>query len=239
MVEHRAKLEKIEAALEKHDEPKKGLGIGSLRNLMGNQNVRLLDALVVILIIALIGGMLYLQDMQQKIYLEKAEISAPIISLSAQTSGTLDNIYVDEGDEVAPGQKLVKIGDNYVEAKSYGIITYVKKTPGQIVGPQDVLVKMFDPRELRVIGRIAEDKGLADIKPGQRVVFTVDAFGSKQFEGTVESVGTTPRSQDIVFSISDKRQEQEFEVRANFDSLGNPDIKNGMSAKMWVYKSTG
>jgi hypothetical protein len=39
-----------------------------------------------------------------------------------------------------------------------------------------------------------------------------------------------------VFSISDKREEREFEVRAIYDTNAYPELKNGMSAKMWIYK---
>jgi hypothetical protein len=45
-----------------------------------------------------------------------------------------------------------------------------------------------------------------------------------------------PIQSDIVFSISDKREEKEFEVKATFDADAYPELKNGMSAKMWVYK---
>jgi len=39
-----------------------------------------------------------------------------------------------------------------------------------------------------------------------------------------------------VFSISDKRESREFEVKALFDSQAYPELKNGMSARMWIEK---
>jgi multidrug resistance efflux pump len=95
---------------------------------------------------------------------------------------------------------------------------------------------MIEPKELRIVGHIAEDKGLADIKLGQKVVFTVDAFGSKEYSGVVSSISPTSRNSDIVFSISDKRQEQEFDVKVSYDVKSAPELKNGMSARMWIYK---
>ncbi len=50
----------------------------------------------------------------------------------------------------------------------------------------------------------------------------------------VEAVAPSSRTGDIVFSISDKRQEQEFEVRVSYDVAAYPELKNGMSAKMWI-----
>jgi hypothetical protein len=95
---------------------------------------------------------------------------------------------------------------------------------------------MIDPDQLRVIGHIDEDKGLADIRVGQRVTFTADAFGSKEYDGVVESIAPSARQQDIVFSISDKRQVSQFDITVKFDVEKYPELKNGMSAKMKVYK---
>lgn len=190
----------------------------------------------IVFCIAVLGGFFIWQDLDGKIYIENAQITAPIISVSPSTPGILDKVYVGSGDEVAQGQRLAKVGEEIVTARTSGIITYVQNTPGQYVSQQTAIVKMFDPRQLRLVGRIQEDKGLSSIKPGQRVVFTVDAFGSKQYEGTVESVSMAARASDIVFSISDKRQVQEFEITAIFSTKSYPEFKDGMSAKMWVYK---
>lgn len=197
----------------------------------------LMAEFALILFIALvIGGFLYWQNLQSKIFIEKAEINAPIIAISPPVSGTIDKFYVSEGDQVSPGQRLAKVGDTILDAKTSGIITWIQNTPGQFASPQTPIIKMYDPQQLRVVGRIQEDKGLSELHAGQRVVFTVDAFGSKEYAGTLETIGVTPRQSDIVFSISDKREAREFEVKALFDYSNYSEIKNGMSAKMWVYK---
>lgn len=199
-------------------------------------NPLFLDAVLVILIIAIVGGFFYWQDMQGKIFIEKATISAPVISIAPSVYGQIDKFYVDEGDRVSQGQRLVKVGDQIVESKTEGLIIYIKDTPGQMSGPSDTLLKMIDPREMRVVGRIQEDKGFADIKTGQKVRFTVDAFPGKTYDGIIDYVANSAREGDIVFSISDKREVKEFEVKALFDTRAYPELKNGMSAKMWVYK---
>jgi len=200
------------------------------------QHPLLADAVFLLLLGALIGGYLYWQDLQGKIYIEKAEINAPIISLAPQTPGQIDKFFVKEGDMVSQSQKLVKVGDEIITARTSGMIIWIKNNPGQLASPQEPVVKMIDPREFRLIGRLQEDKGLSEVKPMQKVIFTVDAFGSKQYEGIVESVGTTARTSDIMFSISDKREEREFDVTVLFDTKAYSELKNGMSAKMWIYK---
>lgn len=195
------------------------------------------DAVFVIVLFALVGGFLYWHDMSGKVYIEKAQISAPVISLSPSAPGVIDKFYVQEGDEVSQGQKLAMVGGEIITARTAGIITWIQNTPGQLVSPGQPVVKMIDPREFRVVGRIAEDKGLVDIKPGQKVVFTADAFPGKQYNGVVDSIGTAARDSDIVFSISDQREERDFDVNAVYDVQAYSELKNGMSAKMWVYKS--
>ena len=95
---------------------------------------------------------------------------------------------------------------------------------------------MVDPSQLRVVAHVDEDKGLSDIMPGDQATFTVDAFGSKKFTGVVDDVSPTARQQDIVFNISDARQTDQFDVSIRFDTAAYPELKNGMSAKVWIYK---
>ena len=95
---------------------------------------------------------------------------------------------------------------------------------------------MINPNDLRVVGQVEEDKGLKDIKIGQSAIFTVDAFGSKQYSGIVDQINPTSDAGDIVFNISNTRQENNFDVKIRFDVNQYPELKNGMSAKLWIYK---
>jgi len=216
---------------------KNGSGIknGVLTRIKQNRMVVVLLVLIAMGIV--FGGAAYWLMSQQRVYIEKAVIDAPIISLGPAAPGVIDKFYVKEGERVHKNQVLAKVGEQYIRAQTDGIILSIKNSPGQLSNSQDAVVQMLDPREFRLVGRIEEDKGLSDIRAGQKVVFTVDAFGSKEYEGVVDSISPTARQSDIVFSISDKRQENEFEVKAKFDVGDYPELKNGMSAKMWVYKN--
>ncbi len=195
-----------------------------------------IDALLVLLAVGMAAGYFVWQDMQSKVYIEKAEISAPIISIGPSMPGTLEKLYVQPGDSVSQGQKLAMVDNETITARTQGVVIGVDNVPGQYVGPSTPVVTMFDRRQLRLVGRVQEDKGLKDIQPGQRVVFTVDAFPGREFNGSVESIAESARQSDIVFSISDQREEREFEVTAVFDVNAYQELKNGMSAKMWVYR---
>jgi multidrug resistance efflux pump len=192
--------------------------------------------ITLILFAALLYGVYYMAVQQGRIYVENAQIIAPVIQLSPQQPGILDKVYVKEGDVVAANTIVARVDDVPIKSKISGTIINVLNTPGQYVTPQLPVVEMIDPNELRVVGRVEEDKGLADIKKGQKVIFTVDAFGSAKFSGSVDTISPAARSGDLVFSISDKRQVQEFDVSAEFDVSSHPELKQGMSARMWIYK---
>ncbi len=192
--------------------------------------------LIVLIIVIAIAGILYWNDLQSKIYIENSQITAPVISISPSSPGVINLLYVTVGDQVRRNQVLAKVGDEILSARTDGVITGVENTPGQTVTTMTPVISMIDPRELRVTGRVQEDKGLKDIYPGQRVDFTVDAYPSNLYQGVVEKVAPSAREGDIVFSISDKRQEQEFDVTVSYDVLAYPELKNGMSAKMWIFK---
>ena len=196
----------------------------------------ILGGLIAIVLAIIVSGFLYWKTVQSRVYIEKSEIWAPIISLSPDNSGAINEIYVKEGDIVAKDQPLIKIGTHVVTPKTGGLILWVGNTPGQMASPQSVVVKMLDLNTLRVIGHIDEDKGLSDIKIGQKVIFTVDAYGDQEYQGIVERIGASANQSSIVFSISDQRAENPFDITVTYDIHAYPELKDGMSARMWIYK---
>jgi multidrug resistance efflux pump len=213
-------------------------GTGRLANLIPllKQNPLILLGLVVVVLVSGFFGIRYWLDMSSKIFIENSEVNAQVTSLGPDTSGTLREVYVKEGDRVSAGQSLFNVGGKITSSMTPGIITMVQNTPGQFVSSQTVVVKLYDPSGLRVVGHIQEDQGLSDLRVGQKVAFTLDAFTGRQYEGTVDSIATISNDSKVVFSISDKRQEKQFDVKVAFDVNAYPEIKNGMSAKMWVLK---
>jgi len=201
-----------------------------------SKNVWVITILISIILISGASIFAYLKISGGRIYTDNAAISAPTIDLAPQSSGILEDISVHEGDQVNANTVVAQIGNELIKTKVGGIITATKADVGKLFNRGETVVSMIYPTELRVVGRIAEDKGLADIRVGQIAKFTVDAFGSKEYGGVVDEISPTSRAGDIVFSISDKRQAQEFDVKIRFDENKYPELKNGMSAKLWIYK---
>ncbi len=189
------------------------------------------------LVAIVIGGAIgaYLLVTGKSVYIENSTIEAPEIDLAPKTAGILENMYVNAGDSVTANEVVARVGDELIQAKIAGIVTKADATIGAERAPGQTVVAMIDPTALRVVGQIDENKGLDRISVGQYAAFTVDAFGSKKFTGVVDEVSPEAQSSDVVFQISDAREEQVFDVKVRFDTAQYPELKNGMSAKTWVY----
>jgi multidrug resistance efflux pump len=192
--------------------------------------------LLIATVLAAIGGIWYVLEQQKYVFTEKAEVSAPLIQLGAPVPGILMRVSVEEGDTLQASQVVARVGDEVIRTQVAGIAVAVQKNIGAAFAAGQAVVTMIQPEELHVIARIGEDKGLKNVHVGQDVIFTVDAFGSKKFQGTVEAVSQTKRQGDVVFNISDKREEKEFDVKIGYDHELNPGLQNGMSARVWIVK---
>jgi multidrug resistance efflux pump len=189
------------------------------------------------LVILVIGGVaVYFITASKSIYIDTATISAPLIELTPISAGPLNAVYVNEGDTVAANTPVAEVGTEIISTKVGGTIVQVNNTIGAQIAPGQVVVEMVDPSQLRVVGSIDENKGLTQIQIGDPASFTVDAFGSKSFTGVVDEIAPTSNQSDVVFNISDQRETQQFDIKVRFDESVYPQLKNGMSARIWIYK---
>jgi len=200
-------------------------------------NIKLIAIItVIVIVLGGIGGYIYWNITSARVYVENSSVSAPVISLYPAVGGTLQEVYVNVGDLVQMSAPIARVGNELIKAKSDGQILSVNTNIGASFGPTQAVATMINPQDLRVVGQTQEDKGLKYIKVGQSAIFTVDAFGSKQYSGIVDEISPTSNTGDIVFNISGTRQEQDFNVKVRFDETQYPELKNGMSAKLWIYK---
>lgn len=189
-----------------------------------------------IVFVAIIMVIIYFANSQAVVSIDTSEISAPVINLAPQASGILEKAFVKEGQMISADMIVAQVNGIPIRSKVDGLVISVQNTPGQVFSSQTPVVQMIDPLELRVIGHLEENKGLSDIRVGQKVIFTVDAFGARKYNGLVEEISPTSRSSVIAFSISSQRPEKQFDVKVIFNTHAYSELKNGMSAKMTVYK---
>jgi multidrug resistance efflux pump len=203
------------------------------KSILHNKWVQSSGAVALVLII--VGGLLYWQMSSTRVGIDTSVISAPVIDLSPTAPGQLQEIYVNEGDVVAANTPVAKVGDEIIKTKIAGKIITVRNNIGKSFNPGQAVVSMIDPSQLRVVGTIDENKGLNKIRVGQLASFTVDAFGSKTYNGVVDEVSPSSHQTDVVFNISDSRPVNQFDIKVRFDQNAYPELKNGMSAKLTIF----
>lgn len=191
--------------------------------------------LIILSIIVISVGGYYWYTISLRIYTDKAEIFAPLITLSPAQPAVLQQVMVKNGDVVSANKTLARLDNNqYIRAKTNGIVVGINDQIGKLFSPGTAVVTMVNPEDLRLIAHVAENKGLNSVSVGQKVIFTVDAFDSRNFYGVIEEIAQTSDQSSVVFSISDKRAEKDFSIKIKYDNY--PELLNGMSAKAWIYK---
>lgn len=200
------------------------------------KNVWVTSLLLGIIVICVVGGIVYLKVSSESTYTDNAMVSALVTNLTPSTPGILNKVFVNVGDIVPANTVVAQVGNELLKTKTASEVVTADTALGTTITPGTSVVAVINPDDLRVVAHIDEDKGLSDIHIGQLVEFTVDVFGSKTFNGVVDEISPTARQGDIVFSISDKRPTNQFDVKIRFDTSAYPELKNGMSAKVWIYK---
>jgi multidrug resistance efflux pump len=194
--------------------------------------------LIVLAILLVIGSYVAYQKIANRVFIDDSLIQAPIIMISPTGSGKVQEIDVSEGQNIQKGDQLAVVGSETIRSDTDGIIISAPDITGSTVSPQTQLIQMINPVDMRVAGTLDENKGLNNIRVGQVVSFTVDAFPGKTYWGYVDEISPTAKTSQLSFSISSERPTQQFLVYARFNSAKYPEIKNGMSAKMVVYTKT-
>ncbi|MDE2030715.1 MAG: efflux RND transporter periplasmic adaptor subunit [Patescibacteria group bacterium] len=183
----------------------------------------------------LLGGFLFWQANTGTIYIENSEVNAPLINISGSTAGTLNELYVKEGEKISADTPVAMVGTDTIYSKQSGLVVSAANKIGSYFTPGETIISIVHPEDMRIIGSIDENKGLDKIKVGQPATFTVDAFGNKTYVGIVDSISQTADDTGVVFSISDKRPIKKFDVKLRFNVSDYPELKDGMSAKITVY----
>ncbi len=201
-----------------------------------NRTALSLAAFILVVIGGLVAGGAYIAVSGKTVAIDKAAVEAPQATLAPSAAGVLQHVYVKTGDIIAPNTVVAQVGVELIKSTQGGLVISVRTDTGTIINAGETVATLIDPSQLRVVGQVQEDKGLTDVHVGAAAYFTVDAFGSKRFSGIVDEVSPTSNTGDVVFSVSDKREEQSFDVKVRFNTDTYPELKNGMSAKLWIYK---
>ena len=108
---------------------------------------------------------------------------------------------------VAARQQLQR---TQVRAPFDGIVSDLKVSAGDTAQIGKELVKVIDPRSLRLEGLVSADS-IGEVAPGQKVTFSVHGFTEHDFTGTITrvnpSANATTRQVQVLVSFADARQQ--------------------------------
>jgi len=188
-----------------------------------------------IVIFGLLGLFLFWQVSNSTVFIENSNIEAPIINLAPSSPGVLNALYVKEGDVIQANSQVALVGSQIISVKDGGLVASAPVVLGSYFSPGQTVVSIVNTSEMKVVGQLEETKGLNKIKIGERATFSVDAFPGKTYEGVVDEVSAVSDNTGVVFSISDQRPIEKFDVKVSFNVTNYPELKSGMSAKITVY----
>ncbi len=164
-------------------------------------------------------------------------VSKSMISTASAAVGTA-NAQVNTADTQLHNTRLFAPAD--------GVISKRWLLPGDVVQPSQSVFTMTINKDLWVVAYM-EETNIAEIRNGQNVKFTIDAFPDEKFNGKVYMVGTSTAS---VFSLipannasgNFTKVTQRIPIRISIDNtdsgkdLSSLNILSGMSAIVKVIK---
>jgi multidrug efflux pump subunit AcrA (membrane-fusion protein) len=160
-------------------------------------------------------------------------IEATQVHLGAKAEGTINGIFVAEGDKVKQGQVVAVVGNSeQVRSPIDGVVLDQAMQSGEIAMPGGTIVTVGDLQNLTLTVYVPEER-LGEVSLGQAYPVTVDAFPDTQFTGQVSYISDqaefTPRNVQTV----EGRKDTVYAVRL---LLSNPDmaLKPGMPADVTI-----
>ena len=216
----------------------------------------LVPVLIFIALIAIIGGVGYWVYNSYMFYqTDDAQVNGTIVNVSAPMNGTLSTLTVKQGDTVSAGQTIGTVtGASTVSATGTqgnptaidinspisGTILQVAAVQGQGVAPGLTILQITNLSSLNIVAYVDEN-ALNNIKTGQSVDITIDAYKGTSFTGHVQQIVQAAASEFSLLPTQDNasgnftKVGQRIPVLITLDGNGGNDIVPGMSAEVSIH----
>lgn len=212
----------------------------------------LIPLLIFVALAAIAGGIAYYIYNNYMYYgTDDAQVTGPIVNISAPVAGTLSALSVKLGDTVSAGQTIGSItpagaasatAPTSVDLTSpiNGTILQVPAVQGQGVAPGLTLLTITNLGALTVTAYVDEN-ALSNIQAGQSVDIHIDAYGDTSFTGHVQQIVQAAASQFSLLPTQDNasgnftKVGQRIPVVITLDGTGGKDVVPGMSAEVTIH----
>jgi membrane fusion protein (multidrug efflux system) len=143
--------------------------------------------------------------------------------------------------QAAVGQAELDLEHATVKASIKGIVSRKSAEPGQVIQPGQPLMTLIPLEQVWVTANFKETQ-LEDMRVGQRVKIDVDAYGSKEFNGKVDSIAAATGSRFSLLPPENAtgnfvKVVQRVPVKIVLDAGQDPEhlLRPGMSVTPTVY----
>jgi multidrug resistance efflux pump len=213
----------------------------------------ILVPLLIFLALAAIGGAIayWIYDNYNYYRTDDAQISGPVVNVSAPVAGTLTTLSVKLGDKVTAGQTIGSItpaasatarGPASFDLTSPmdGTILQVPAVQGQNVAPGLTLAVLTDPSSVTVTAFIDEN-AIDNVSVGQSVDIHIDAYSDTTFTGHVEQIVQATAGTFSLLPNQDPtsgnftKVGQRIPVVITLDATAGKALLPGMSAEVTIH----
>lgn len=182
---------------------------------------------------------------QPVIYLDSRDLEAELARVSAELDNAMahldrmnqlykrDAVSKQELENATRAYKVAEAGRKAIEAQlSYtivkapfdGVITEKLVEAGELASPGQPLLRMENPRRLRLEATVAE-RDIQSLSPGDKIPVVIDALGAQELTGTVARILPAGDPQTHTFTV-------------NVDLPATPGLKSGMFGRFQLERGT-
>ncbi|MCP9440134.1 MAG: efflux RND transporter periplasmic adaptor subunit [Nitrospira sp.] len=182
---------------------------------------------------------------QPVIYLDSRDLEAELARVSAELDNAIahldrmnqlyerDAVSKQEMENATRAYKVAEAGRKAIEAQlSYtivkapfdGVITEKLVEAGELASPGQPLLRMENPRLLRLEATVAE-RDIKSLSPGDKIPVVIDALGAQELTGTVAQILPAGDPQTHTFTV-------------NVDLPATPGLKSGMFGRFQLERGT-
>lgn len=219
----------------------------------------LVPLLIFVALAAIAGGVAYFVYNNYMYYgTDDAQVSGPIINVSAPVAGSLSSLSVKLGDTVTAGETIGSVTPAASAATAAtgsgtgtpssinltspmnGTVLQVAAVQGQGVAPGLTLVTLTNLSAVTVTAYVDENT-LSNIAVGQQVDIHIDAYSDTSFTGHVQQIVQATAGQFSLLPTEDNasgnftKVGQRIPVVITLDGNGGKDIVPGMSAEVTIH----
>ncbi|MBE3561810.1 MAG: efflux RND transporter periplasmic adaptor subunit [Ktedonobacteraceae bacterium] len=210
----------------------------------------LIPLLIVVAVLAIGGGIAYIiYDNYTYYRTDDAQVTGPIVNVSAPAAGQLTTLSVKQGDTVTAGQTLATIApvaganaNNTLSISSpiSGIVLQTPVVQGQFVAPGLSIIQVTDLKAVNVTAYVDEG-AINNVKIGQDVDIHIDAYSDTNFTGKVQQIVKATAGQFSLLPTQDNasgnftKVGQRIPVVISLDGTGGKDVTPGMSVEVTIH----